>query len=110
MARPIPPAAPVTTAVRFTSFIRAAMSYASPRVPLETRTAKRHRAVVHSAEPRSRKIEGIDLGQPPGLLRALLRQDRTGPLDIPRGQADGWFLYDGRIAPARHAPGIASCI
>src|SRR3954468_16532727 len=106
MARPIPPAAPVTTAVRFASLMLLAIDRASCGLLLGRGTPERHRAVIHSAQPQRRQIERIVLAQPPGLFGPLFWEDGSCPLDIARGQADCGFLYDGRIAPAWHAPGI----
>src|SRR3954469_9261972 len=87
MARPIPPAAPVTTAVRFASLMVLAIDRASCGLLLGRGTPERHRAVVHSAQPQRRQIERIVLVQPPGLFGPLLWEDRSCPLDIARGQA-----------------------
>src|SRR3954468_21466054 len=106
MARPIPPAAPVTTAVRFASLMILAIDRASCGLLLGRGTPERHRAVIHSAQPQRRQIERIVLVQPPRLPRPLLWEDGSCPLDIARGQADRGFLYDGRIATAWHAPHI----
>src|SRR3954468_21708134 len=97
MVPPIPPAAPVTTAVRCASLMILAIDRASCGLLLGHGTPERHRAVIHSAQPQRRQIERIVLVQPPGLPRPLLWEDSSCPLDIARGQADRGFLYDGRI-------------
>src|SRR3954453_1614759 len=107
MARPIPPAAPVTTAVRFASLMLLAIDRASCGLLLGRGTPERHRAVIHSAKPQGRQIERIVLMQPPGLFGPLLWEDGSCSLDIARGQADRGFVYDECIPPAWHAPGIA---
>src|SRR3954470_20998637 len=106
MARPIPPSAPVTTAVRCASLMILAIDRASCGLLLGRGTPERHRAVIHSAQPQRRQVKGIVLMQPPRLFGPLLWEDGSCPLDIARGQADRGFLYDGRIATARRTPRI----
>src|SRR5215203_490018 len=65
IARPIPPAAPVTTAVRFASLMVLAMYCASCGFRLGRGTPKYHRSIVQSGEPQVDQIEDIVLVQPP---------------------------------------------
>src|SRR5215213_3609467 len=89
IARPMPPAAPVTTAVRPSRRMRSGMGHCLLfSVARDRRRLKLHRAVVHTPIAHHRKVFYVILVQSPGLLRPLTRECVQGAQDIARVEVD----------------------
>src|SRR5215472_2667398 len=112
IARPIPLAAPVTTAVRSRRIIRLGMKFArvSNGVRWFLQTAELQRAVVDFAESEIEQVQRVVLAEPPGLSGSLFGHDVARTLDVAGSEIERRLLDDAGITSARRADIVALLI